>query len=449
MNIYFRWPNRHSLAQYAVISILSANVLAIVLIWQQGSAYYLQNPSNGNIWFAFGRLTGLLAQYALLLQLLLIGRAPFIERPFGFDKLNVVHRWIGYTIGSLLIAHPLLLTYGAARGNGMSLLGQFADYLTNRQHVFNAYLGSVLLVIVIISSIAIVRKKVRYESWYLVHLATYVAVTLIFLHQIRIGDLRSSGAWAYWVALNCIAGGSLIAYRWLRPMWLLLFHQFRVDHTRLESPGVWSVYITGRHMPRFGFHPGQYANLRFLDAQRWWQSHPFSFSAGPDGRGIRFSVRASGDFTKTFELLRPGTPVIVDGPLGQFVLARAERKKVLMIAGGIGITPLRALLDDARIVGRDTILLYANRTPQDIALRAELDSYAQHGLVRTIYFVNQPQPGFESGYIDREKIVRLVPDFYDREVFLCGPPPMMKAVVGQLRGLGYPDHAIHYERFSF
>ncbi len=449
MTIYFRWPNRHSLAQYAVVSILAANVLAIIWIWQTGSAYYLDNPGDGNIWFAFGRLTGLLGQFALLLQLLFIGRAPFIERPFGFDKLNAVHRWIGYTIASLMIAHPFLLTYGTARSNGSSLIGQFVDYLTNREHVFNSYLGSVLLIVVILSSIVIVRKKVPYETWYFVHLLTYVAVGLIFLHQLHTGDVRSGGPWIYWLTLNCVVGGSFVIYRWIRPLWLIWFHQFRVDHVQTEVLGVTSVYIIGKHLDRFGFKPGQYANLRFLSRTHGWQSHPFSFSAGPNGHFLRFSMKASGDYTKTLEQLRPGTPVLIDGPLGQFILSRANRKKILMIAGGIGITPLRALLDDEHITDRDTVLLYANRTVQDIALRAELDTYTQHGAFRIVYFLNAPLPGYESGYIDREKIVRLVPDFYDREVFLCGPPMMMKAVVTQLRGLGYEDRHIHYERFSF
>lgn len=449
MEIYFRWPNRRSLAQYIVVSVLLMNVIAIVLLWRAGSAFYLQTPGDGNIWFAYGRLTGLFAQFALLLELLFISRAPFIERPFGFDKLNVVHRWIGYTIVTLMIAHPFLLTFGAAKANGTSLLGQFADYLQNGEHVFNAYLGVVLLIMVIVSSVAIVRKKVRYESWYIVHLLTYVAVTLIFLHQLHTGDLRKAAPWAFWVSINVIAAGSVLIYRFLRQLWYTLYHRFRVASVEAETPGVWSIYLSGHHIQQFTFQPGQYVNIRFLNKQGWWQSHPFSFSAGPNNESLRFSIKAIGDFTKTLHALQPGTPVLIDGPLGQFVISRAERKKLLFIAGGIGITPLRALLDDQQSADRDIVLLYASRSVEDIALKDELDVFIKHGIVRVVHILNEPTVGYETGYIDREKITRLIPDFYDREVFLCGPPPMMTAVVKQLRALGFAAGNIHFEKFSF
>lgn len=443
-----RLPTNRGLAQFFLVTLLVAHLVAVILIWQAGSAFYLTNPANGNIWFAFGRLAGLIAQTALMLQLVLISRAPFIERPFGFDKLNIVHRWVGYTIGLLMIGHPLLLTYGAAQRNNVSLLVQFVDYLQNRVNVFNAYLGVVLLLMVVFSSFAIVRKKVRYETWYLPHLLTYAAVTLIFLHQIQSGDLRTTAAWTYWIIVNVIAGGSILIFRFLRPVALLLRFQFRVDRVVHETKDVYSIYIRGRGLTRFHYEPGQYANLRFLTKNLWWQSHPFSFSTGPDNT-IRFSIKASGDFTATLATIHPGTPLLLDGPLGQFVLSRAGHHKVLLIAGGIGITPLRALLDDPRMVGRDPILLYASRTAEDVALQSELAAYAAQGHVRVAYFLNQPQPGYESGYIDHEKIARLVPDYGDRDVFLCGPPPMMKAVVKELKALGLKSRHIHYERFSF
>lgn len=445
----FRWPTNRGLAQFTLVSLLISNLVALVMIWQAGSAFYLDNPGNGNVWFALGRLSGLIAQFALLLQLLLISRAPFIERPFGFDKLNLLHRWVGYTIGLLMIGHPLLLTYGAAKAKNISLLVQFTDYLQNRANVFNAYLGVVLLLMVIVSSYAIVRKKVRYETWYIPHLLTYVAVTLIFLHQIRAGDLRTAAPWMYWLSLNIVVAASVVLYRFVRPLWLFAAHQFRITSIHQETGNVWSLTISGRQLHRFHFQPGQYANLRFLDRRRWWQSHPFSFSTGPNNQHLRFSVKASGDYTQTLATLTPGTPLILDGPLGQFVLTRAQRDKVLLIAGGIGITPIRSLLDDPRMTGREPVLLYACRTAEDIALKSELDELAQQGRLRVHYILSEPTPAYESGFLDTEKISRLVPDFFERDVFLCGPPLMMKAVIKKLRRNGVPGRHIHYERFSF
>jgi ferredoxin-NADP reductase len=167
-----------------------------------------------------------------------------------------------------------------------------------------------------------------------------------------------------------------------------------------------------------------------------------------NGHWIRFTIKASGDFTSTVGQISPGTSVILDGPLGQFTLARRKTEKPLFIAGGIGITPLRAMIEDWVNSGQQTILLYGVKTINDIALRKELAEMEQGGGLRVIYVLGAPVAGYESGFIDRDLITRLVPDFYDRDVFLCGPPPMMKAVTSSLQGLGLPKGRIHFEEFS-
>lgn len=449
MELYFRWPNRRSFQQFLVVVFLLLNLGVIVVLWRHGSLYYLENPAHGNLWRAIGRLAGLLTQYLILLQLLLIGRVPLLERPFGFDKLNGVHRWIGYSVVLLLLSHPLLLTIAGAQANNRSLLGQFAAYLDQQPYVLLSFLGAVLFLFIITISIALVRRKVRYESWYLLHLLTYGAIALVFLHQLHTGDLRTGWPLQYWYALNYTVFGLLIFYRFLRPLWRLARHRFRVARLVPETADVLSVYITGHGLEHFPFRAGQYANLRFLSAKHWWQSHPFSFSAGPNGSELRFSIKALGDYTRSISALRPGTLVLIDGPLGQFTVARAARRNALLIAGGIGITPIRALAEELAHDGRDTVLLYANRSSADIALRSELESLAKSAPLRVVFILGKPETGYESGFIDHEKIVRLVPDFVDREVFLCGPPPMMRSIIKELKRLGFSSANIHYERFGF
>jgi ferredoxin-NADP reductase len=120
-----------------------------------------------------------------------------------------------------------------------------------------------------------------------------------------------------------------------------------------------------------------------------------------------------------------------------------------MIAGGIGITPIRSLMEEMLSKGKDVVLVYANRNQQVTVFAEELESLRQKYNARIIQVMSDQAdfPG-EKGKLDKEKIQRLVPDFLSREIYLCGPPPMMESIIGQLKELSFPHSLIHYEKFS-
>lgn len=450
MDLYFALPRATSFKKFLIYALFLTNLAAIMALWWANSNYYLTHPGDGNGNIALGRLAGLLGQYAILIQLMLIGRVRWFEHLFGFDRLNTVHRWIGYSILSLLLTHPIFLVVGNAKANGVPLLSQFADLLANKEDVLSAFFGLLIFILIVFLSIVIVRRKLRYEAWYFTHLLTYLAIWLAFEHQLGTGDLRGGWALAYWYTLNFAVFGLILLYRFLRPLYRFARHRFVVERVIQETPDVYSLIITGRHMEEFTFEAGQYANLTLLKRGMWY-THPFSFSANYSGKTIRFSIKGLGDYTKQIKDIAPGTPVVVDGPLGLFVESRAERDKFLFIAGGIGITPLRAMIESLALKKKDVVLLAGSRTVNDIAFKNEFELIKQqaNGTLTIHHILGTPTEGYESGFIDKEKIVRLVPDFYTREVFLCGPPPMMKLMVEHLKGLGFDESHIHYEKFSF
>jgi predicted ferric reductase len=252
----------------------------------------------------------------------------------------------------------------------------------------------------------------------------------------------------YWYAFNGIIWFTLFFFRFVRPIYRAVTYKFVIDKIVPETPDVNSVYITGKNIDRFHFLPGQFANLYFLQ-KRLWSSHPFSFSEGPNGKYLRFSIKGSGDFTTQISKLKPGTRVIIDGPLGAFTEEFSKRDKYLLIAGGIGITPLRALLHPLSEKHQDVILLYACRTEADIAFRQEIEM--TH--CRYHYFLSQPPKTkgdwYEEGFIDLEKIKRLAPDFLEREIYVCGPPVMLKAQRKLLQEAGFDITHLHYELFNY
>ncbi len=449
MGLHFARPSTITIKKFLVFFIFFANIIVIFWLWWSKSHYYIQNPADGNLIIALGRITGLLAEYFILTQLILIGRIRPIEHLWGFDRLNKLHRFIGYSVVTFLLIHPLLLTVGYAQSYGVSYLSQFGDFLANKNGVFLSFFSVVLFIFVIFISIAIVRRKLRYETWYFTHLLTYLAIGLAVKHQLGTGDLQGGWPLYYWYVLNFGVFGLMLTYRFVRPLVRFAYHRFIVEKVVQETYDTWSIYISGKNMEHFIFEAGQYINITVLRKDMWY-THPFSFSAAYNGNSIRLTIKALGDYTKKIATLQPGTHVIVDGPLGLFTEERADREKFLFIAGGIGITPIRAMLETLAFEKKDAILLYGNKSERDITFKQELDAiheYAPTIVVRHI--LGTPTPGYESGFIDKEKIVRLAPDFYTREVYLCGPPVMMNLMVGHLKGLGFDAHHIHYEKFSF
>jgi predicted ferric reductase len=191
--------------------------------------------------------------------------------------------------------------------------------------------------------------------------------------------------------------------------------------------------------------------VRFLSRQLWAQEHPFSLSRLPDGKTIRLTIRQLGDFTNEVPHIKPGTYVAVSGPFGAFTHEQRATQKVVYIAGGIGITPIRSLIEaQVRAGEKDTsVLLYGNRSVADTVFLEELTDLAAHSNMPLHNILSdQKEYSGETGFIDKEKIARLVPDIRERDVFLCGPPPMMWGIMEQLKELGVSESQVHYERFA-
>lgn len=433
-----------------IVILIAANLLVVCGFWGSSSGSMLTDSwSDGGPAIALGRLTGLLLQLTLLIQLILIGRVTFIERALGFDRLNWLHRRIGYSLAALLVLHPLLLTWGYSLVNEQTAPSAFIGLVIGFDEVLQAVLGFILLIGVIAASVPWVRRKLRYESWHFIHLATYVAMWLSFSHQVESGgDFANRSLYVYWYALNGGVIGVYFLYRFLRPFASWYRHRFVVSRIVQESPDVWSVYITGRNMAAFRFEPGQFATLHLL-TRGLWAGHPFSFSQEYDGVTLRFSIKALGDGTSLIAKLRPGVRVLIDGPLGTFVPRKARTDKFLLIGGGIGITPLRAIAGALAPRGADIVVLYGARTKEHVALLNELTQKVGSTHLFLSGETGALPPGAVRGTIDTAAIRQLVPDVKQRDVYVCGPVPMMDALIRSLHDLGVPSEQIHSERFAF
>ncbi len=421
-------------------SVLILNFYLITYFWFSNSSYLIESKNLNDILIAVGRITGLLSAYLIMIQLILISRFSLIEKEYGFDKLNKLHRWIGSFLGFFLVIHPLSLIIGYAGVNETSLFHQFMNFQTAWEDILPATVAFVIIILTAIISLNKIRKKIPYEVWYFAHLPLYLAIILSFGHQTETGDVSSGNAMNYWYLINIITFGILIGYRFLKPAYSFFKHKFVIERVVKENEDIYSVYVSGKRMGDYNFESGQYANLIFMQKNMWFH-HPFSYSDSYNGNNIRFSIKASGDFTSKINNLKVGTRVWIDGPLGTFTLKKATKNKYLFIAGGIGITPILSMIKSIE-EKNNAMLLYSNKTEKDSVFDKEL---IESNIKSYNFYTEKSQ----DNRIDIEKINNLCPDFKERDIYICGPSQMIIDLVKKLENNLVPTRQIHFEQFNY
>lgn len=451
-----RWRTRvGDLLETTAVGLLLAVVIQFLL---DGGSHDLTSGAAGGRLVAIGRLTGLVAVDLLLAQLLLAARVPWIDRVYGLDRALKAHRILGRITVPLVLVHVGTIIVGyalRAGGTGIgAILGQGLTMVFGGDDLLKAAISTGLLVVIAVTSVNLARRKMSYEWWHVVHLAAYAAVLLSLPHQLSLGSDFTKSAWGrfYWTTLYVGVAAAVAWWRFMVPVWRSLRHGLRVTDVVEEAPGTWSVWMRGRQLDALPVRAGQYLNWRFLTPRLFLAAHPWSLSTAPDGRSLRITVRDLGDHSRELLALRPGTPVVFEGPYGAFTTRVRSRRRVLLVAAGIGITPVRALLEEL-VRGRqahpgDVTLVYRANTTADLALRAELEQLASRGGHRLLLLVGPPVEGswLPSGVGPVEE---LVPHLRDHEAYVCGPGVWMTLVHRDLRQCGIPQRHIHDERFSW
>ncbi len=433
---------------WAIWAVVGANAAAIVLLWLRGGGVSGVH-GTGALLTSLGRVTGLLGAYLALLQVLLLARLPPLERLAGFDRLTVWHRLNGKACLYLVLAHVALTTLGYAANDRIPIPREVASLLGDYTGMVAATVGTALMVLVVVTSLVIVRRRLPYEVWYLVHLTVYAGIALAWVHQIPTGnDLTANPtAAAYWTALYLVTLALLVLFRVAQPIAGALRYRMRVAEVTVEGPGVVSLRITGRRLDRLRARAGQFFLWRFLGRGRWWASHPFSLSAAPDGRSLRLTVKDVGGFSGRLGAIAPGTRVVAEGPFGVFTDAARRRDRVALIAGGIGITPIRAMAEEMS-GDLDVALIYRVVRADDAVFRAELDALARERGLALHYVVGGHDGPDGARLLSPDHLRALVPDIAGRDVYICGPLAMMRAVEANARRAGVPPAFIHTERFA-
>ncbi|HEX4252957.1 MAG TPA: ferredoxin reductase family protein [Pseudonocardia sp.] len=450
-----RWRRRAGGDLLGALAIVSVAVVVMLWISNRGIQDLPLGPLGSD---ALGRLAGLLASDLMLLQVLLMARIPWVERAWGHDVLARRHRLFGFLSFWFMVAHIVLITAEYAYHDGLTVLAQIVEFPTSGRGMLLAVAGAALLVLVVGMSIRAARRRVRYESWHLLHLYAYLGIGLALPHQIWAGtDFTDSvAARAYWWTLYGGALAAVLVFRLGLPCWRSWYHRPRVVSVLPEAPGVVSVLIRGHRLDRLPARAGQFLFWRFLDGPGWSHAHPYSLSAAPRRDQLRITVQAVGDGSGRVARLKPGTRVLIEGPYGTLTADRRDRPRVLLLAAGVGITPIRALLEELPYQPGDATLLYRVTSADTIVFADELAELAARRGVQVHYLagprrraVSWLPAGSGTEYSDAEHLRRLVPDVAERDVFLCGPSPWMAAVRTAALEAGVPATRLHAEDFAW
>lgn len=399
---------------------------------------------------------GLVAFAILLAEFLLSGRFRAISGRVGMDVTMRFHQLLARTALALVAVHPFLYTLPFDRPLPYDPTRQLTLTFEG-EGLVTGVLAFLLMPSLVILSIGRDKLPFRYETWRLLHGIGALAVAgLVYLHAVDAG--RYSQDWmlrGFWSGLVGLAVLSLLVVYVGKPL-LQLRRAWRVSEVRQVADRTWELAVVPEGHDGLSYRAGQFAWISVGRNPFSLDENPFSICSSPaEGRALRFLIKELGDFTASLSQVRPGTCVYLDGPHGHLTLEGRDAPGVAFIAGGVGVAPMFSLLGQLAHGGdtRPTVLVYGNRTADQIAHGDELARLRRVHRTKVIQVLSEPPPEWsgETGIVDAPRIREIFGDPGHRDwlFVLCGPPAMMETVESALLEIGVPARNILAERFRY
>ena len=405
---------------------------------------------------AISRLTSLLGTALLLIQMLLIARIPWIDKFYGHDGATIQHKKLGKPVLYFISAHFLASLIQYAINDGKNVIDTMISFL-NIQDLLFATISLFLMIVVVVTSLNFARRAMSYESWFFVHLTAYISVAAAVPHIISTGsDVAGKPVQTViWVSLYLFVFLNILWFRVIIPVRKSFRKRLVLAQSVRESSDTTSLYLTGKHLKKIEAVSGQFYFLRFMTPTQWWRPHPFSISAAPNGEYLRFTIGDRGDDTKLMQNIKPGTPVAIEGPYGLFTEERRTKEKVVLIASGIGIPPIRTLAESMAARPGDITVIYRVRSVEDASLLSEIQEICRRRGF-PLHIIEGPR-GPKNSWLsddgsnnpDVARLTMMAPHVSEADVYICGPQVWTESVIKSVRKAGTPIDNIHSEEYAW
>ncbi|WP_061960459.1 ferredoxin reductase family protein [Demequina flava] len=423
-----------------------AAVTGIALMIASGGVAYATSPAD---WlYAAGRAFGIVAAVLMMAQVLLASRVPWVERAIGHDRAIAVHTRWGKVAIVLMLVHLAIMTTVTASYDGRSVGAQVFAWPEYGWWMLAALVAATAFIVVLVTSLTAVRLRWPYERWHAVHMLVYIGVAFAVPHQFLEGSTFRAGgiAWWFWAVLWTLSIGSFVLFRLIRPVVRIGRHGLMVESVTPLADGSTTVTVAGRNLDRLKAQPGQFFLWRFLSPELRTQQHPYSLSAAPGDR-LRITVKPSGFGSTAVKNLTPGTRVMVEGPLGIFTHQSRTRSALVLVAAGIGVTPVRSMLEECE-PGDDVTVIVRARSRDEAPLLDEIEDLAT-ARGATVHLLLGSRGQTWGTRENPASISDLVASPQDADVYICGPRGWAQVVAADALAAGVAPAAIHREEFGW
>ncbi|MBW4621458.1 MAG: ferric reductase-like transmembrane domain-containing protein [Cyanosarcina radialis HA8281-LM2] len=441
-------------------SLLRHSPIAVALAWIIAFLFFTvlpllvlliyPPPAGRGFWIEFSVALGFIGLALMALQFALTARVNRIEASYGIDIILQFHRYTSFVAFVVVLVHPLILFW--VQPDTIQLL----NFPTAPWRARMAVLATLAFIALIVTTIWRKPLKIPYEPWRLSHsILAVLAVGLGLGHALGVGNyLGLFWKAVLWAAIALVALWLIVYIRLVKP-WLMTKKPYLVEEVKPERGNVWTLALRPFGHEGFSFQPGQFAWITLNITPFSMREHPFSMSSsGERPERLEFGIKAVGDFTSRIRDYPPGTKAYLDGPYGAFTSDRYEDSAgFVLIAGGIGITPIMSILVTAAERGDDRpyTLIYANKTWDDITYREAIEDLKERLDLAIVHVLRQPPEDWEgeTGYVDKDLLARYIPARRGtRHYFICAVPKMMDEVERALHELNVPVTNVHLEHYN-
>jgi len=424
--------------------LLIAGAWTIPFLFESPSILYKFGIDK--VFLRSGKVLGVTAAVLVFFQVLMVSRLKILDRIFSLNRLYTFHRINGITIAALVLLHPILV-----------ITAENFTFFPFEKRYWPELLGVVVLAFFLVLMTTANWRLIfgfAYNKWLRFHrLGTLLTIALMIIHILFVSETFKSGLPHALVFVAASINLLLILRLWYRRFFPNK-RQFSVSNVELIGSDAYSVDVRPCDGKIFDYIPGQFAFITPVSENVPKEEHPFTISSTPSRPGsLQFVIRSLGDWTSKINHLKAGELVLIDGPYGLFSYAvSSEGKPIIMIAGGIGITPMLSMIrymadvDDQRKI----LLIWSNKTKEHIVFPKEFKNLKRRlQNLQIIHVITRGSGDVDQkGRLDQTKLERLLKGCSRKsKVFICGPFEMMKEMSRAVKKIGFSSTRVYKEEF--